>query len=184
MYSAAQQVTVYLVQRCPACHHHLTNGPCPYCPCRMQQTQACAVARCLLARPCLQGRESPTLSRPDAEVALVQAALSQQRKELEAVTARHLQFIDRLLADKDRLAAKCTQMAADGQVGACSGQSFRHRWSLSGAVGRSSQECLVWMQLCKVSWQPRAFRWRLGPSVMAAVACQPRWCSCRMPCFT
>lgn len=55
---------------------------------------------------------------------LVQAALSQQRKELEAVTARHLQFIDRLLADKDRLAAKCTQMATDGQVSACSGQSF------------------------------------------------------------
>ena len=56
----------------------------------------------------------------------MQAALSQQRKELEAVTARHLQFIDRLLADKDRLAAKCTQMAADGQVSACSGQTFLH----------------------------------------------------------
>ncbi len=92
---------------------------------------------------------------------LVQAALSQQRKELEAVTARHLQFIDRLLADKDRLAAKCTQMATDGQVSACSGQSFLRCWSLSGAVGCLPQESPFQMQTCLLNWQPSAFRWQL-----------------------
>ena len=154
---------VHLMLKCPVCRHQLMARRVPSCHCRVQQPQSCAGAGCLPAQACLQGRKTPALGRPDAEVVLVQAALSQQRKELEAVTARHLQFIDRLLADKDRLAAKCTQMAADGQVSACSGQSFLPCRSLPGAVGCSPQEGLSsQMRIGQVNWQPSASRWLLG----------------------
>jgi 5-azacytidine-induced protein 1 len=36
-----------------------------------------------------------------------------QQAEYEAALARHLAFVDKLLGDKDKLAAKCAQMAAD-----------------------------------------------------------------------
>ena len=49
----------------------------------------------------------------------MQAALSQQRKELDAVSARQLQLIDRLLADKDDLCAKCAALASEVKVSLC-----------------------------------------------------------------
>lgn len=41
------------------------------------------------------------------------ASCQRQQAEYEAALARHLAFVDKLLGDKDKLAAKCTQMAAD-----------------------------------------------------------------------
>ncbi|KAK3275882.1 hypothetical protein CYMTET_16011 [Cymbomonas tetramitiformis] len=47
-----------------------------------------------------------------AAAAAVEAAVEEQRQEGEATVARHLAFIDRLLADKDALTAKCAELAA------------------------------------------------------------------------
>lgn len=45
-----------------------------------------------------------------------QAALEGQKGKLEGDIARHLAFIDRLLADKDQLSAKCQQLGKDIKV--------------------------------------------------------------------
>ncbi len=44
---------------------------------------------------------------------LTQAVLQQQRAEHEATVARNLSFIDRILADKDALSAKCGQLSKE-----------------------------------------------------------------------
>ena len=43
----------------------------------------------------------------------MQDLLEQQRREYESTIARHLQFVDRLLQDKDDLSARCAALAAD-----------------------------------------------------------------------
>ena len=45
-----------------------------------------------------------------------QCALDEQKKKLEGDMARHLAFIDRLLADKDKLSAMCMQLGKDIKV--------------------------------------------------------------------
>lgn len=47
---------------------------------------------------------------------MLQCALDEQKKKLEGDMARHLAFIDRLLADKDKLSAKCMQLGKDMKV--------------------------------------------------------------------
>lgn len=42
--------------------------------------------------------------------------MDDQAKKMEGDMARHLAFIDRLLADKDKLSAKCVQLAKDVKV--------------------------------------------------------------------
>lgn len=42
--------------------------------------------------------------------------MGDQAKKLEGDMARHLAFIDRLLADKDKLSAKCVQLGKDIKV--------------------------------------------------------------------
>lgn len=56
----------------------------------------------------------------------LQAALDDQKKKMEGDMARHLAFIDRLLADKDKLSAKCVQLGKDIKVtGHCAGFAGR-----------------------------------------------------------
>lgn len=45
-----------------------------------------------------------------------QELLDQQRKEYEGTIARHLQFVDRLLKDKDDLSTRCAALANDVKV--------------------------------------------------------------------
>ena len=42
--------------------------------------------------------------------------LDDQKKKMEGDMVRHLAFIDRLLADKDKLSAKCVQLGKDIKV--------------------------------------------------------------------
>ena len=46
----------------------------------------------------------------------MQELLEQQRKEYEGTIARHLQFVDRLLKDKDDLSTRCAALATDVKV--------------------------------------------------------------------
>lgn len=52
----------------------------------------------------------------DDFASMLQCALDEQKKKLEGDMARHLAFIDRLLADKDKLSAKCMQLGKDMKV--------------------------------------------------------------------
>ena len=47
---------------------------------------------------------------------MLQAALDEQKKKMEGDMARHLAFIDRLLADKDKLSAKCVHLGKETKV--------------------------------------------------------------------
>lgn len=53
---------------------------------------------------------------PNSFASMLQCALDEQKKKLEGDMARHLAFIDRLLADKDKLSAKCMQLGKDMKV--------------------------------------------------------------------
>ena len=46
----------------------------------------------------------------------MQELLEQQRKEHEGTIAQQLQFVDRLLKDKDDLSARCATLATDVKV--------------------------------------------------------------------
>ncbi|KAL0037647.1 hypothetical protein WJX77_006084 [Trebouxia sp. C0004] len=83
---------------------------------RMHQLQADVQARDHQIASLQAGLEAAALHK---EAALKQAqaeqqcALDEQKKKLEGDMARHLAFIDRLLADKDKLSAKCMQLGKD-----------------------------------------------------------------------
>ena len=47
---------------------------------------------------------------------MLQAALDEQKQKMEGDMARHLAFIDRLLADKDKLSAKCVHLGKETKV--------------------------------------------------------------------
>ncbi|KAL0047405.1 hypothetical protein WJX82_002558 [Trebouxia sp. C0006] len=83
---------------------------------RMHQLQANVQARDQQVASLQAGLEAAALHR---DAALKQAqteqqcALDEQKKKLEGDMTRHLAFIDRLLADKDKLSAKCMQLGKD-----------------------------------------------------------------------
>ena len=67
---------------------------------------------------------------------LLQLALDEQKKRLEGDMARHLAFIDRLLADKDKLSSKCVQLGKDIKV------------NMQLGAARLPCLCLPWKVLC------------------------------------
>ncbi|KAA6419262.1 MAG: 5-azacytidine-induced 1 [Trebouxia sp. A1-2] len=79
---------------------------------------ASAATRALPSRhveemPGARAEFADTTSSVDNFASTLQCALDEQKKKLEGDMARHLAFIDRLLADKDKLSAKCMQLGKD-----------------------------------------------------------------------
>ncbi|KAK9854810.1 hypothetical protein WJX84_005247 [Apatococcus fuscideae] len=93
-------------------------------------------------------------------VARQQDLLEQQRREYESTIARHLQFVDRLLQDKDDLSARCAALAADVKARekqlATQAGSLRDGWALE--LKRHKEAWAVGEKSRKEAWQASKMR--------------------------
>lgn len=83
--------------------------------------------------------------------ARLQAALEEQRAEAEKQQARHLGFIDRLLADKDALTQKCASLAAEIASGESRCAALRSRSTHLGRARRADGSPVV--DFARACWE-------------------------------
>ncbi|KAK9859376.1 hypothetical protein WJX84_000657 [Apatococcus fuscideae] len=108
----------------------------------------------------LKASEAMIQAQAAAAAARQQEVLEQQRKEYEGTIARHLQFVDRLLKDKDDLSTRCAALASDVKSGeqqlATQAAMLREGWALE--LKRHKDAWAMGEKSRKEAWQAAKMR--------------------------